>query len=134
NPSLRGRLLGRLRLGHRHRDQHRGCDHSCWHKSNWGSHHACATSSEEQRGVQAWWVSEVRPACRTFQESRAVRQLCRASLASGRKGVLTDAHPNTWRAPFFGLLLYSSGCPIHPEPEPERNGSLSQLVSVSHNI
>ena len=27
-----------------------------------------------------------------------------------------DAHPNTWRAPFFGLLLYSSGCPIHPEP------------------
>ena len=32
-----------------------------------------------------WWVSEVRSACRTFQESRTVRQLCRASLASFRR-------------------------------------------------
>src|SRR5215470_9350163 len=30
--------------------------------------------------MQAPRVSEVRPACRTIQESRAVRQLCRASL------------------------------------------------------
>jgi len=67
----------------------------------WGSHHACATSSDEYKAVRAWWVSEVRSACRTFQESRAVRQLCRASLASGRKGVLMDAQPNTWRAPSY---------------------------------
>ena len=46
-----------------------------------GSRYACATSSDHYKGLPAWWVSEVRSACRTFQESRAVRQLCRASLA-----------------------------------------------------
>ena len=31
---------GTSRLGHRHRDQHRGRDYSCWPISSWGSHHA----------------------------------------------------------------------------------------------
>jgi hypothetical protein len=47
----------------------------------WRSHHARATSSQEQRGLQAWRLSEVRSAYRSLQESRAVRQLCRASFS-----------------------------------------------------
>src|SRR5260370_38616216 len=40
--------------------------------------------------MQASWVFEVRSAGRTLQESRAMRQLCRASLASGKEAVFTD--------------------------------------------
>jgi len=30
DPSLRDQSILQHRLGHRHRDQHRNCDHSCW--------------------------------------------------------------------------------------------------------
>jgi len=48
--------------------------------------------------MQASWVFEVRSACRTFQESRAVRQLCRASLrCSGlERTVPATAHVSGW--------------------------------------
>ncbi len=40
NPSLRDQVLRQHCLGHRHRDQHRGCDHPCWDIAFGGSHHA----------------------------------------------------------------------------------------------